>query len=124
MPAPNIAYGRRGDAGNEWQHEITATPGQANASQGSSVLAPEPFVSRRGGIFSAPIQLELSLPADSCPINAKIYYTLDGSELTRESQSGTNIQLYIDHTMVIRAKVLSEQWLMVPAITLQIKHIR
>lgn len=117
MPAPNIAYGRRGDAGNKWQHEITATPGQANASQGSTVLAPAPIVSRQGGILSAPIQLDLCLPAVECPNDARIYYTLDGSEPTLESQSGTSIQLNIDHTMVIRAKVLSEQWLTVPAIT-------
>lgn len=116
MPAPNIAYGRRQDAGNDWQHEITATPGKSNTSQGSSVLAPDPIVSRQGGILQYPIQLELSMP-DNCPDDAKIYYTLDGSEPTRDSYCGKNIQLPITQTQVIRAKVLSDHLLTAPAIT-------
>jgi len=42
MPAPNIAYGRVTDGRDEWQYELTSTPGASNSSVGSNEVLPEP----------------------------------------------------------------------------------
>ena len=42
MPAPNIAYGRVTDGSDEWQYELTSTPGASNSSVGSNEVLPEP----------------------------------------------------------------------------------
>lgn len=41
MPAPNVAFGRITDGSDEWQYELSPTPGAANNSVGSSELLPE-----------------------------------------------------------------------------------
>ena len=111
MPAPNIAYGRVTDGAENWQYEMTPTPGTANMGNGAKKVLPDPIFSVQGGVMNAPVQVVISMPeSDDVPTDAKIYITLNGSEPTCESMSSdTTFTFDISTTTVIRAKLLSEE---------------
>ena len=111
MPAPNIAYGRVTDGSDEWQYELTPTPGAPNSSVGSDELLPEPLFSVEGHVMTnGPETVTVSMP-EGVPEDTRIYLTLDGSEPTWESPSNTLFTLNIDQSTVVRAKLLSHEML-------------
>ena len=121
MPAPDVAYGRKTtDDGDIWGYELTPTPGEPNsggvvaATQilGAPVFSKKGFVSKTAFEFD----LNLSLP-EGAPTDAKIRYTMDGSEPTATSTEYT-APIHIkttntnnNRTKVIRAKVFCDGWL-------------
>lgn len=122
MPAANIAYGRVADGAEEWQYELTPTAGSANMGGGASTVLPAPVFSISGGIYTEPVALTVSMPAD-VPADAAIYYTLNGEEPTADSQSGKEITMSIDQTTVVRAKILSASGAALPARSLVQSYI-
>lgn len=111
MPAPNIAYGRVTDGSNEWQYELTPTPGATNNSVGSDGVLPEPLFSVEGHVMmNGPEAITISMP-EGVPEDTRIYMTTDGSEPTWESSSNTLFTLNIDKSTVVRAKLLSHEML-------------
>lgn len=109
MLAPGVAYGRTIDGGTTWMHEIEATPGATNNMGFSELLLPEPIFSIAGGIKSSELTLKVTVPPGEWPSDARIYYTIDGSEPTKKSTSAKSLSLQISHTTVVRAKVISSE---------------
>lgn len=111
QPAPNIAFGRATDGGNQWGYMLQASPGLANTGGVSDKLLSQPIFSMAGGVFQPGRQLtlEMKLP-DDAPEEAVIRYTLDGSEPTTESVAYTTA-LNISQTTVVRAKLFCDGWL-------------
>ncbi len=111
MPAPNIAYGRTTDGSNEWQYELTPSPGATNTSKGCDEVLPEPIFSVEGHLMTnGPETVTITMPED-VPEDTRIYLTLDGCEPTWESVSDTQFTITIDKGTVIRAKLLSHEML-------------
>lgn len=111
MPAPNVAYGRITDGGNDWQYELTPTPGQANNSVGSDEVLPAPLFSVEGHLMTnGPETITISMPG-GVPEDTRIFLTTDGSEPTWESDNGTHFTINVDTSMVVRAKLLSTEML-------------
>ena len=111
MPAPDVAYGRSTDNGEEWGYELQVTPGAANTGgvvDGDHLLGAPEF-SEKGRVGNSPVNLTLSLP-EGAPENAVIRYTTDGSEPTATSTQYT-AAINITKTKVIRAKVFCEGYL-------------
>lgn len=117
MPAPNIAYGRINDGEETWGWEITPTPSSANRGGVSETLLPDPIFSKAGKRMDDPTNITISLPSEKLPQDTKIYYTTNGQEPSRNSNSGTNITIDINETTVVRAKLISDSALCRPSIT-------
>ncbi len=117
MPAPNIAYGRVNDGDEEWHYELQPSPGSANVGQGTTDLAPDPIFSVEGGLMDEAFTLRVTMPEAGCPHDANIYWTTDGSEPDLHSDFGKEVSLDVDHSMVVRAKILSQDCLPKPAAT-------
>ena len=107
MPAPDIAYGRNTDGGDEWGYELTPTPGKANTGgivNAKQILgAPEFSELGRVSSTNTTIILQLSMP-EGTPEGAIIRYTTDGSEPTTTSTKYTSA-ITINKTTVIRARL-------------------
>ena len=117
MPAPNIAYGRTTDGSDEWQYELTPTPGASNNSEGCDEVLPEPLFSVEGHLMTnGPETVTITMPED-VPEDTRIYLTLDGREPTWESTSDTQFTITIDKGTVIRAKLLSHEMLPIRSTT-------
>lgn len=110
MPAPDVAYGRLTDGADEWQYELRATPGESNSGGGTTQILPHPVFSIEGSVMQAPAELVITLPTDEAlPADTRIYVTLDGQEPTLSSPSYTQYSLMVDHTVTVRAKLLSAE---------------
>ena len=96
---PDISFGRQPDGSNNWYLFPDPTPGDSNNTQGYSGVTSEPMVSSNGGFYSTSVTVSLS-PAT---IGDDIYFTLDGSEPTENSQIYTT-PIIINSTKVLRAK--------------------
>ena len=112
QPAPNIAYGRESDGGDEWGYELKATPGKTNG--GGVVTADKllgtPVFSHQGQVYEGgkSIKLKISLPEDA-PEGTVIRYTTDGSEPTIASDIYS--PFLVKETKVIRAKLFCDGYL-------------
>ncbi len=111
QPAPNIAYGRRVDASEQWGYMEKPTPGTANCGKVCSQILGEPIFSEKGRVVEGrqTIFLRLSVPEGS-PEGTVIRFTYNGSEPTESSPTYQG-QLSITKTQVIRAKLFCEGWL-------------
>ncbi|MBO4850495.1 MAG: CotH kinase family protein [Prevotella sp.] len=111
QPAPNIAYGRRVDASEQWGYMEKPTPGAANNGKVCNQVLGEPVFSEKGRVVEGKktIFLRLSVPEGS-PEGTVIRFTFNGSEPT-ESSPVYQGQLSITKTEVIRAKLFCEGWL-------------
>ena len=111
MPAPDIAYGRKTDGGDEWGYQLTATPGAANCGETTSNILGAPVFSKPGCVTSnnSTLRLTLKLP-EGAPEGAVIRYTTDGSEPIATSEEYTGA-IFINKTTVIRAKLFCDGWL-------------
>lgn len=111
MPAPNVAYGRVSDGSDEWQYELTPSPGESNSSVGSQEVLPAPLFSAAGHLMTNGAEtVTISMP-EGVPEDTRIYLTTDGSEPTWASDNDTHFIINVDKSMVIRAKLLSNQML-------------
>ena len=112
QPAPNIAYGRESDGGDEWGYELKATPGKTNG--GGVVTADKllgtPVFSHQGQVYEGgkSIKLKISLPEDA-PEGTVIRYTTDGSEPTIASDIYS--PFLVKETKVISAKLFCDGYL-------------
>ena len=116
MLAPQVGYARTTDGGSDWQWEKDATPGKSNTGVFCDELLPNPVFSITGKIMSSSETLTISNPASG---RAKLLVTLNGEEPTP-----TNAQVYdsecsliIDKTMVVRAKLVSDNALSPRSVT-------
>ena len=117
MPAPDIAFGRKTDGGEQWGYQLTATPGEANCGnicEAKHILG-APVFSEQGRVSSAnsSVSLTLSLPEDA-PEGAYIVYTTDGREPQPSDaavEQPKTVSLNITKTTVVRAKVCCDGWL-------------
>lgn len=114
MPAPNVAYGRVTDGGDEWGYELNVTPRAANCGGVTSLILPDPEFSIKGSARYNVKKLEevtvripqgVELPADT-----RLYVTTDGSEPTVDSPVyDKEVTLRSSQSMVIRAKLISSE---------------
>ena len=113
QPAPNIAYGRKTDGGNEWGYQLDPTPGKENCGEvcDENHILGEPVFSEPGRVMtsSEELSIALSLPKDA-PEGTQIYYTTDGSEPTKDSSLYTE-EISISDSYSIRAKLICDGWL-------------
>lgn len=123
QPAPNIAYGRTHDGGDEWEFEVTPTPGSANGGVFTRLMLPDPVFSMPGQVLTngaaAASDLIISFPDSTMlgknqvlPDDARLYVTLDGSAPTLQSPSyapGEECRIRLTGTTIVRARLLSSQ---------------
>ena len=111
QPAPNIAYGRKNDAGEEWGYQLTPTPGKANCGTLATKVLSAPVFAVSGGVWreGKTIDFSMSLP-DDAPEGTVIRYTSDGSEPTATSTRYSS-PFKISTSKVIRAKLFCEGYL-------------
>lgn len=117
QPAPNTSYGRTKDGMESWGYQLISTPCAENCGRLSIGILGNPIFSELGRVItdSCVIELQLSIPSDA-PHGTEIFYTLDGTEPTRNSATYTS-PLEIDSTCIIRAKLFCEGWLSPRSIT-------
>jgi len=113
MPAPNIAWGRVADGADEWQFEVTPTPGEPNESRGSDFLLPNPIFSHAGRLLTVgeSFLLSIAFPDAALPSDTRLYVTLDGSAPTKASASYAKdepCRIQITKTTVVRARLISD----------------
>ena len=113
MPAPNIAWGRVDDGADEWQFEVTPTPGEPNESRGSDFLLPNPIFSHAGRLLTVgeSFLLSIAFPDAALPSDTRLYVTLDGSAPTKASASYAKdepCRIQITKTTVVRARLISD----------------
>ena len=111
MPAPNIAYGRKTDGGDEWGYQATPTPGAANCGTTYTDVLGSPVFSAEGKVYTTNknIRLTISVPEDA-PEGTVIRYTTDGSEPTATSTLYSSA-IMINSNRVIRAKLFCDGYL-------------
>ncbi|MBT4484603.1 MAG: DUF1573 domain-containing protein, partial [Candidatus Latescibacteria bacterium] len=99
------SLGRQPDESSNWVYFTEPTPGEGNYTTGreyaASVMASIP-----GGLYDNIVTVELSVNSS----NAKIRYTLDGSEPTATSTKYVN-PISIDKTSVLRARAFEDGFL-------------
>ena len=112
MPAPNIAWGRITDGADEWQYEVTPTPGEPNESRGSDFIMPDPVFSHTGRLLPVgeSLSVTITFPDVLLPSDTRLYVTLDGSAPTNASASYAKDEpctMLITETSVVRARLIS-----------------
>ena len=112
QPAPNIAYGRKTDASDEWGYMAVPTPKAANCGTTYSKILGNPVFSIPGMVYAdktKPLTLEISLPEGS-PEGTVIRYTTDGKEPTEASKRYT-APISFSTTTVVRAKLFCDGYM-------------
>lgn len=112
QPAPNIAYGRKTDASDEWGYMAVPTPKAANCGTTYSKILGNPVFSIPGMVYAdktKPLTLEISLPEGS-PEGTVIRYTTDGKEPTETSKRYT-APISFSTTTVVRAKLFCDGYM-------------
>lgn len=114
MVVPGLSYGKENETSNIWHYQYEPTPNAANNSSKKPLpIAPEVEFSISGGIFYDKT-FNLELTTTRVDFDYPIYYTLDGTEPTIED-SLYKEPLIVDSTMVLRAKVIHENYLPRPS---------
>lgn len=113
MLAPNISYGKKGKTKNPskdtlWGFLMHPTPFEINDTKFSHQLLGNPKFSIKGGLFTKPFYLKITLKEDA-PKGTIIRYTTNGDEPTEKSPIFTD-SLLIDQTTIIRAKQFAKNW--------------
>ncbi len=95
----DVSRGRQPDGSSNWILFYNPTPGAINDNQGYSDVAEEAQFSQPGGFYNGYVHLTLSTDSPE----ATIYYSLDGSEPTEQSNVYSG-PISITTTKVVRAK--------------------
>ena len=95
----DISRGRAPDGGPSWVYFTDPTPWEPNGLSGFEEFADDPIFSVAGGLYDAPLSLELSSP----DTNGVVYYTTDGGEPDEASIPYTT-PISITETSIIRAR--------------------
>lgn len=112
MIAPNIAYGRTEESGQEstWGWEMVATPKSKNQPNFSTQILPNPLFSISGHVMTDPENVSIKMPDVDLPADTKIYATIDGSEPTTNAPyKGVELNFHISQNTNIRAKLISSE---------------
>lgn len=111
---PDTAFARLPDGGEAWGYVPGGTPGEANGESGflSPQTAPQPVFSSEGGFYANALKVTLSTALP----DGEIYYSLDGSQPTRQSPRYTE-PIAIAKTAVLRARLFSPSLLPSPVST-------
>lgn len=118
MVAPDVAYGRTKENKERWQWETNCTPGEENGGVFTDIILPNPEFSIEGHVMNHPETLTITLPDDQqLPIDTKIYVTYNGQEPSCASVSSKSFTISIDKSMVVRAKLISQEALSRPSLT-------
>lgn len=117
QPAPNIAYGRKNDAADDWGYQAEPTPKRSNCGTVYTDILGTPLFSEQGRVLTeeTSLQLELSLPEGS-PDGTVIRYTLDGSEPTKQSPLYDQ-PLAINKTTLVRATAFCDGYMSPRSVT-------
>lgn len=109
---PNISMGREPDGTGKWVYFIEPTLGTTNNNNSfEGIVKNEPYFSVLGGIFDAPLTVEVRNLFDG-----EIRYTLDGSEPTSDSPI-YNSPISISKNTVVRARIFNGDQIPGPTIT-------
>ena len=113
QPAPNIAYGRKTDGGDEWGYMAEPTPGAPNCGKVYAKALTEPVFSVEGGVWheGEEVKVKISAPP-AAPAGTVVRFTKDGTEPTASSQRlAAGRALFIKKNTVVRAKLFCEGYL-------------
>lgn len=99
----DVSYGRRPNQPNQWCFFQQPTPNAPNGSSCSEGIAQAPETSIPSGFYSSSVTTTLA----SATEDAEIYFTLDGSEPTPQSERYTS-PLALSQTTVLRARAFRE----------------
>lgn len=106
MISPEVSWGRLPNLPDSLSHFRIPTPEKENNNTNCERVMKKVDFSVAGGVKDAPFYLKLSLKEDA-PKDAVIRYTTNGSEPTENSYLYQD-SLYINRTMVVRAKPFSD----------------
>lgn len=113
QPAPNIAYGRKTDGGDEWGYMAEPTPGAPNCGKVYAKALTEPVFSVEGGVWheGEEVKVKISAPP-AAPAGTVVRFTRDGTEPTASStRLPAGRALFIRKNTVVRAKLFCEGYL-------------
>ena len=114
MPVHGLSYGKKAEGADAWCWQNEPTPNAINNSPAKPLpITPEIVFSVKGGVFYGDT-LSIELSTTRVDFEYPIYYTLDGTEPTKED-SLYKEPFVIDSTIVIRAKVIHENYLSRPS---------
>lgn len=128
--APNVAYGRTTDGGDEWNFEVTSTPETSNDGVFTSYLMPDPEFSMSGRLLDTKgCELVVSIPDNPyLPADTRLVVTTDGSFPTSDSPTYSKeepFRITINNTTVVRARLISNEGITnLPATNSYILHPR
>ena len=112
-PIPrDLSWGRYPDGADEWFYFENATPSTANIDPSYRGLLEPPTFSHNPGFYSESFMLEINHPNPE----VSIYYTLDGSTPT------TNSELYEDPIEIYDRSVEENVYSMIPTTGLPAQH--
>jgi hypothetical protein len=97
----DISYGRKVNEPQTYGYFQVPTPGKINDNQMVKDISPTPVFSIKGGFYSGSQTVEISVASQ----DAKIYYTLDGTEPTASSLPYVS-PIAFTKTSVLRVKTL------------------
>lgn len=104
----NVSWGRAQDGENEYGYFINSSHNRSNnTSLTAFFVVAEPTFSLKGGFYSAPVSVSIECKTE----DAKIYYTLDGSDPTPQKNLYTGSPIHIDSSRPLRAKAFTEGYL-------------
>ncbi|MFC2137160.1 lamin tail domain-containing protein [Bacteroidota bacterium] len=101
----DVSYGRFPDGNTNFELFFTPTPETINISSNLLGIADLPVFSIPGGFYSGQQTIEISSDIE----NAKIRYTIDGSEPTDSSSLYTSA-IWSDTTLILKAKVFADNY--------------
>ena len=108
----DVSYGRNPDGGEDWVFFESPTPGSTNNATNGDLVTAKPVFSLESGFYSGSQLLTLTPQS----VNARIYYTLDGSDPTTSSRR-YNQPIRLDETTVVRAFKTQEGYISSPVVT-------
>ncbi len=104
----DVSWGRTSDGGSAFGYFIKSTHDRSNnGSTTASTVVAEPTFSLKGGFYSDPVTVSIYCKTEE----AKIYYTLDGSDPTPLKSLYTGTPIQIDFSRPLRAKAFAEGYL-------------
>lgn len=99
----DMSYSRIPDGSKTWSYTQPPTPNSINENSRLKILK-QPVFSLEPKFYNSEQTLKIVIP----DLNAKCYYTLDGSEPDENSKLYNGETIYINQTTVVKARVYQE----------------